>query len=479
MGRTNESGPQSRRHDGRAATLIVLSVAFSALLGTLMQSLIVPIIGTLPAELGTSASATSWLVTAMLLCGAVASAVCGRLADMYGKRRVLLVCLGSLVAGSLLGSFTDNLGLLILARAMQGLAMAIVPVGIGALRDLIAGDRLIRGIALVSAMTGLGGSLGGGLAGLVAQFLPWHWLFAGSAVMGAIAGAAVLALVPPVPGRPGGRLDVPGTIGLVLGLVGVLLAISNGGVWGWGSPATLGCLIGGGVVLLLWGWYELRAPNPLIDLRVASSRPVLFTNLASMLLGFGMYSLVLTGPQLAELPEETGFGLGQTVLVAGGIAAPSAIFALVVPQFAARLIERRGPRLSIVIGTVLLCVSYVVMLVAHSSIWHLVIANFFAVVGVAFCFAALPTLLLRHVPIERSSEANGVNNVFRTVGTSTSAAVTSGILASMLLASGPGAGRYPSEDAFVLTFVVALVACVLVLPAVLLVGREPAHGEQL
>jgi MFS family permease len=454
----------------------VAAIAFASVTGALMQALVVPLLPRLPALLHSNESAVSWLVTGMLLSGAISNVLCGRLGDMYGKRRMILVCLLSLVVGSVLGAATTSLPLLVLARVLQGVAMGVVPLGISTMADLLDGDLLIKGITLASATAGVGASLGFAVSALVADIAPWQILFVGSAVVGALALVGVLVVVPPVPGSTDSRLDVVGAAGLTLGVAGVLIAITSGNGWGWLSLRTLSCLAGGLAVLALWGGYQLRIPHALIDLRTAARRPVLFTNLATMLVGFSMYGMILIQPQLIQLSARTGFGLGGSLLVSGLVTVPGGIASLFVPGPAARLTERYGPRATMTTGIAVLVIGFAFVALAHAEIWQLAVAGTLSSIGVVFFSGAVPDLLMRHVPRSGTGQANGINGLARSFGTSTSSALTSALLAGILISTGFGAGRLPSETAFLVLFAVCGGAGMLAAVATGLVGREPSHG---
>ncbi len=467
---TAENHPSRDGSTERRATFAVFIVAFATLIGTLMQSAVIPLLPIFPAELGASSSDVSWLVTALLLSGVISCAIFGRLADIFGKRRMLLFCLGGLLVGSVIGALATTLPVLIVGRVLQGFGMALLPIGIGLLRDIVSGERLVGGIAFVSSLSGIGGTLGAVCGGLIAQFLPWEWLFIGTAILTALAIVGVLLILPATPGNGERQIDVAGAVILTLALTAILMAISDGNTWGWGSPLTLGLLGAGIVVLFLWVLFELRREHPLINLRMLARRPVLLTYLVTMLLGFGMYGIILASPQLAQIPTSTGYGLGATALVAGLLTLPSAIFAILAPRFAARLIRAKGPRTSIAMGALVLVGGYALLLVWHSSIWALVIANVFVAVGLAFAYSATPTLLLSNVDRSQSAEATGVNTVFRTFGTSISAAVVSALLTGIHL----GDATTPAEGAFVLVFAVTGVSCLAVLPVLAMITRGRA-----
>ncbi|WP_405779557.1 MFS transporter [Streptomyces sp. NBC_00859] len=444
---------------------VVAVLAGAGIVAALMQTLVVPLIAQLPRLLHTTSGNASWVITATLLAGAVATPVTGRLGDLYGKRRLMLICVGLLVAGSLVCALAGSLAPMVIGRALQGTSMGIIPLGISVMRDVLPPERVGSSIALMSSSLGIGGALGLPIAAAVAQNADWHTLFWGSAGLSAVLGLLVLLFVPPAPVRAGGRFDYPGAVGLAAGLVSLLLAVSKGGDWGWGSASTLGLLAAAVVVLLLWGAFELRAADPLVDLRTTAQRQVLLTNVASVVVGFAMYAQSLVTPQLLQLPVATGYGLGQSMVAAGLWMAPAGLVMMAVSPFGAKLSAARGPKVSLLTGSVIIAVGYGLATVLMGSTWGLVAVACVISVGVAFAYGAMPALIMGAVPLSQTAAANGFNSLARSVGTSVSSAVVGVVLAQMTVSS--GGFTIPSEAGFRTAFaiggVVALVAALVVL----------------
>ncbi|MBW0105272.1 MFS transporter, partial [Pseudonocardia sp. KRD291] len=250
------------------APAFVAVLALAGIVVSLQQTTVVPLLPQFPRLLGSSAADTTWIVTATLLAGAVATPVVGRLADMFGKRRMLLVCLVILVIGSVIGSFSYSLVPLVIGRALQGLAAGVVPLGISLMRDQLPPERLGSATALMSASLGVGGALGLPLSALVAQTSDWHVLFWASSALGVVVIGLVLLAVPESAQRAGGRFDLLGAVLLSTALVCLLLVVSKGSSWGWGDATTLTLLAIGVLSLAAWAWWELRTRQPLVDLRV-------------------------------------------------------------------------------------------------------------------------------------------------------------------------------------------------------------------
>ena len=198
----------------------------------------------------------------------------------------------------------------------------VIPLGISILRDVLHEDRVDSAIALISATLGVGGALGLPISALITQYADWHVLFWVAAGLGVVVFVLVVWIVPESVLRTAGKFDFVGAIGLAVGLVGILLAISRGNVWGWTSAPVLLCGLGGIAVLLVWGWYELRIDAPLLDLRVAARRPVLLTNIASIAMGFSLFASNVAYPQMLELPIAVG-GFGLSLLAASLVVMPA------------------------------------------------------------------------------------------------------------------------------------------------------------
>ena len=206
------------------ARLELLAVGLGGLAVSMAQTLLVPVLQALPGELGASSADVEWLLTSTLLVAAVSVPVLGRLGDMYGKRRMLLISLVALVVGSLITCVTDNLGLLILGRGIQGISIAAIPLGISLLATLLPRDKVGSAIAVISAMLGVGGALALPIGGLIGEHADFHALFWLTAAIGALAVAAIAAIVPESPVRTGGRIDLVGTVLLS----GALVALQIG-----------------------------------------------------------------------------------------------------------------------------------------------------------------------------------------------------------------------------------------------------------
>ncbi|OEV04607.1 MFS transporter [Streptomyces oceani] len=452
------------------ANLVLAVLAFAGIVVSLMQTLVIPLVPRLPELLDASPANTAWAVTATLLASAVATPVVGRLGDMYGKRRMLLVSLALLTVGSVVCGLADSLAPIVIGRVLQGLSAGVIPLGISIMRDELPAEKLTSGTAVMSASLGVGGALGLPAAALIADHFDWHLLFWVSAVAGALATALVVSLVPESRVRTGGRFDLVGGLGLSAALVCLLLAISKGKAWGWTSGTTLGLFAAGVVILLVWGAQQLRTSHALVDLRVAARKQVLFTNLASVSFGFSMFAMSLVLPQLLQLPEATGYGLGQSLLVTGLVLAPQGLVMMAMAPFSARVSRARGPKVTLMLGAVTVAAGYVLNIFLMSQIWQLVLASCVIGAGVGLAYGAMPALIMSAVPASETAAANSLNTLMRAVGTSVSSALAGVVLAQMTTSF--GSADVTSQDGFRTVMAIGAGAALLALAVASFIPRQ-------
>ncbi|HEX2131073.1 MAG TPA: MFS transporter [Actinophytocola sp.] len=424
---------------------------------SLMHTLVSPLLPEISRRLSLSQDAASWLLTITMLTGAVCAPVSGRLADMVGKRKVLVYSLALMTVGSLLGAVSWSFVSLLVARGLQGAAFGVLPLGISILKDTLPPHRVMAGTATMSSTLGVGGAIGMPLSGVIAQLVNWHAVFWAASAVSLAMLVLVLVFVPESAVRSGGRFDLTGAVGLAAGLVGLLLAVSQGSRWGWASPLTIGLLAGAVVVFALWSVHQLRVRAPLVDLRTSARPVVALTNLATTLVGLGMFASFMLIPLQLQAPASTGHGFGVSVLVAGVCMVPMGLGMLLFSPLSARLSARRGPHVTLLCGALVMVAGNVSLAFLPGSLVLLVPLLLVLSVGTALCFSAMPTLIMSWVPATETASANSLNALLRTIGTSTCAALAGTFLAAF--ATHPAGGApVASSTGFVLTYWIAAAA---------------------
>lgn len=443
---------------GVATGLIITVLGLCGTLVSLQQTLVLPLLPDFPTILDTTTDNASWLITITLLTGAVGTPIVSRLADMFGKRLMLLVCLGSVIVGSLLGAVSETLAPVIIARGLTGIGTALVPVGISIMRDHLPSEKVGSGVALMSATLGIGGAVGMPLAGVIYQNFTWQMLFVVSGGFAVLMFVLVLLVVPESTVRTRGRFDYVGALLLSVALTCFLLAVSKAGTWGWFDRFTISLVIGAGLILAAWVPWELRQGQPLVDIRTSMRRTVLLTNVASILIGLAMFINFLTSAQQVQMPESTGYGFGLSVIETGLVLLPQGILMVLMSPVAAWLIRVYGPRAMLMAGAIVIAVGFVLRAFLHSSVLEVVIAAAISSLGTAIAFAAMPTLIMRSVPITETASANGLNTLLRAIGTSSASALVAALFAAMAM---PGNPTVPRFEAYALVFWIGAAAALL------------------
>ncbi|NIZ89712.1 MFS transporter [Kineococcus rubinsiae] len=467
----------SAPHHGPQPGLVVGILALAGISVSLMQTLVIPIVGQLPVLLGSTPTNTAWAITATLLAGAVVTPIAGRLGDMLGKRPVLLASLAVMVAGSVVCAFADSLLPMIVGRGLQGFAAGVIPLGISLMRDVLPAEKLGPATALMSASLGVGGALGLPAAALIADNADWHALFWVAAGLGTVVLVLIAALIPAPRGaaRPAARFDVPGAIGLSAALVALLLGVSKGKDWGWTSATTLGLLAAAVVLAIAWGAWELRTAHPLVDLRTVARRQVLLTNVASLVFGYAMFGMSLALPQIIQLPAATGYGLGESMLVAGLAMVPGGLVMMVTAGASAKVTRAHGPKVSLMIGAVVVAAGYVLGAVFMDAVWQLSVVSGVIGAGIGFAYGAMPALIMSAVPASETASANSFNTLVRSVGSSVSSAVAGAVLAAS--ATTLGTVTVPSQDGFRTVLLVAAGAALVALVVAAFLPRRTATAQ--
>jgi len=438
--------PSTSRHRPHS-TAIVLYLSLGGLSFAVLQSLVAPALSTIGRDLGVSTSAASWVLTAYLLSAAVLTPVLGRLGDMVGKRKILILVLTLLLAGTVLAALAPNLGVLIVARALQGAAGAVMPLSIGIVRDELPREKVSVTIGLLSVIFGIGAGVGIVAAGPIVENLSWHWLFWLPAVLVVIALLGAIFGMPESPVRKPGRLDLVGTSVLGVSLVSILLAVGEGQDWGWGSGKTIGLLALGAVTLVAFVLVELRVAEPLVDVRLFAIRGVWTAHVVALAFGFAMFGTFVLVPTLLQLPSEVGYGFGKDVTQAGLFLLPTVVAMVIAGPIAGVLVRRVGPKLPLLLGGVSVIVAFALPAISHAQIWQVVLSGVLTGVGIGLALAATSNAIIESVPATQTGESISANTVVRTIGSSVGTAVIAAIISSHSTPQG-----LPTDDAFTIGF---------------------------
>ncbi|MEU6122475.1 MFS transporter [Streptomyces sp. NPDC047123] len=425
--------------------MTVTVLATAAATAPIQQSAILPLMGRLQTSLHASMTSVAWAFTISLLVGAVATPLLSRMGDMYGRRRMLLISMSTMVAGSVLGALSTSLASLIAARVLQGMSAAAVPLAIGIVRGILPREKLPTGLGVVSATMGIG--VGGGLvlAGVIANVTSGYrvvfWTIAG---IGAAVTALAAFVVRDEGPATGGRLDLRGALLLSGVLVSLLLAISQGSSWGWSSGRVTG-LFGAAVVFTIaWVYVERRAAEPLVDVSMIADRGILSASISSLLLGFALYGGFTLIPNFVQAPAEVGYGFDASVLQAGLFLLPTTVLMIVASTQAGRLMQRWAATTLVAVGSGLTALATGWLALFHDHRYDIYLATAVLGIGVGIAFAAMGTLAVENVSPDKTAVASAVNALLRLVGGAVAGALTTAILVGDTLPQ----STIPTEHAY-------------------------------
>ncbi|HEY6758622.1 MAG TPA: MFS transporter, partial [Baekduia sp.] len=443
----------------------------------LSQSLIVPVLPTVREHLHTSQNTATWVLTAYLLSASIFTPLLGRLGDMLGKRRMLIVALGALAAGSIVAALTTSIAVMLVARSIQGVGGGILPLAFGIARDELPTERVAGSIGLLSGLTGAGTGLGLVLAGPIVDTLGYTWLFwCGLIVAGATAVAARLVLRPSTT-TTAGRIGWRAPVLLSAALVALLLSVSQAPDWGWISIKTLGLVA---VALALgagWVAVELRSEHPLIDMHMMRMPAVWTSNLIALLFGAGLYATFAFVPQFVQTGPPADYGFAASVTESGLVLLPFTVATFAMGISAGAFERRLGTKGVLITGSLVSVVAFAMIAVAHAEEWEVVTAMTILGFGFGMLLAALPTAIVAAVPAHQTGVATGMNANIRTIG----GAIGTAAMSTIVTASAPSGSALPTGGGYAAGFGMLAGAMVLATIASVLIPvrrRAPAAVDE-
>ena len=469
----------SNRPGHHQVTFAVLALGVAAF--ALLQSLVIPVLTTVQHELHTTQGTVTWVLTAYLLSASIMTPILGRVGDMSGKKRVFVGTLIALAVGSLLAAVAPSIGVMIVARVIQGAGGGMVPVAFGIIRDEFPAGKVTGAVGILASLTAVGAGLGIVLAGPIVAVLDYHWLFWLPMILTIIAAVSAVLFVPESPVRTPGRISWLPAVLLSGWLVALLVALSEAPDWGWDSGRVIGLLAAAVVLAAAWVLAELRAATPLIDMQMMRRTAVWTNNLVALLIGVGMYATFAFLPEFVQTPPAAGYGFGASITRSGLMLLPSAITMFAVGMSAGRLTRLVGGKILVVTGCLIGSAAMAILAFAHGQVWQIYLATAIMGVGFGLVFSAMSALVVAAVPPSQTGVASGMNANIRTIGGSVGAAVMASIVTSQLGPSG-----LPEESGYTTGFAVMAAGLVLAALAGLLIpsarglrrtAGEPEHAE--
>jgi MFS family permease len=429
---------------------------------------LIPLVANMEKTYSLTPSEASWSLSAAGLVAAGCVPTLARLGDRVGMRPLVLASLALGVVANVICAVAPGFGLLLFGRAILG-ASAALPLVYAILRARgTSGPRVTRGISILTAAAGVGVAVAYLMSGLIIQangsVRTVFWVIS---ALAAISLVVAWFYLPDSRGRQTEPLDWGGAVGVSVGLVGIVLAITEGNTWGWTSAGTLASLLGGIAVLGLWALYEMRRSNPLINVvrvmnRIAAPSFVVIAVLGTL----AIYTNLAQATYL-QLPTVTGYGLGLTVLQSS-LALCTISVALLIGGLAAHpVITRFGPRPVMVISSLIIAANFVVLAYSHHGLWHFLVWDVIWGFVWAFDYTAAITAYMHDATPAEAAMYSSANTVIASAVGGVGPAIFTAILTSKFIPHTP----IPDPVVFKSMWLYAAIAMVVIGLLALLVRR--------
>ncbi|HKV12021.1 MAG TPA: MDR family MFS transporter [Thermoanaerobaculia bacterium] len=398
---------------GRERKLLTASILLGMFLSALEATAVAAAVPTAVGELG-GVARYSWVFSIYLLTFTTTGPLFGKLADLYGRRRIYQASMFIFLLGSILCGISRSFGQLVLFRAIQGLgAGGVNPVAITIIGDVYSLEERGRIQGVFSGMWALASLVGPLLGGVITDTLSWRWIFYLNIPFGLASAWMLQRYLREETPRHAHKLDILGTVTLTAAVTLLLLALIEGPeAWGWADPRTIGGLAAAAISLAVFLWQERRAPEPILPLDLFQNRLIAVSSLGNLLLGALLYSITAYVPMFGQ-----GV-LGGTAVDAGSILAPILLGWPIASVLAGRLLLRVGYRSMVLAGNFLVIAGAVLLARVDGDTTRTGVMVSMMVIGFGLGFVSMPYMLgpQNAVPWNRRGVATSSVQFFRSIG---------------------------------------------------------------
>ncbi|MFL6347672.1 MAG: MFS transporter [Nitrososphaeraceae archaeon] len=452
---------------------ITLAILGSTILITMYgETMLLPAIRDIITDFDISYSTSSWILTAYLIAGAVATPIAGKLSDIYGRKKIVLIILIIYILGISAGGFSTNISFLLVARVIQGIGISMFPIAFGIIRDQLAKDKLAIGIGVFSSMFAAGSVVGLAVGGSIIQSFGWHatflsivpvaialWIIInrsihgdnnerligiaekqGNSVEESDANSRSSNVDSPKPDRVGDNsssdrrrpsLDIKGTIALAVTIASFLLTLTYIGSTSASSSSndsvyhihitviSLGLLSIGSLILFVL--IERRASSPLIELSLITHKILLPANIIILIFGMTMFMVYQTIPILVRSPHPLGFG--GDAIASAMIQLPFMIIFLIFAPSSGFIVSKIGNLKPTVVGTIIMTIGFFSLFIFHSTESMVAINLAIVASGISLIQVGAFNITMEYTPMQFSGVSLGMSVVLVLIGSSIGPAI--------------------------------------------------------
>ena len=454
------SGDQRLSLKGNGSILFIL--AAMAMMVMFIEIMLVPALPHIAIEFQLEAAWVSWVLSAYLLSGAVTTLLLGRLGDIHGKKKVMLLALFIYIVGLLGCAFSWSMTSLIAFRAVQGVGMGVFVLAYGIIRDTFPRPLVPVAIGMISAMFSVGVSIGLLGGGWIVSNFSWRDAFYIVIPLMVLLTLLTWRLIRDTGVRAQGSMDVTGAFLVSGGVLSLLLALTQGDDWGWVDGRTLGLIALSPVLIIAFVWWERsKARTPIVSIKLMRNRGIAGVNIAALFVGLCMFMFFQTLPFFLQTPTSLGgFGIEDAFLV-GLYMFPSAVAQLIFAPLAGRWSKEIGADKILIIGMGVTGLGTLMMAAAHTQAWEIMVSVFVTGVGMGFSMVSLINVVAMSSRKEEFGVASGMNTLFRVVGGSVGPVLAAAIMTSYAVLFFPSGSpvpvEYTSESGYTLVWTIASV----------------------
>ncbi|MGB8311809.1 MAG: MFS transporter [Halobacteriota archaeon] len=395
-------------------SFIIIILGFIAVMVMFTESMLIPALPTLQSEFNTTETWIAWVLTIYLVVGTIATPIFGKLGDAFGKKKFLLVCMTLYTFGVTANGFAWNLQSLLGFRALQGLGMAMFPLAYAIIRDELPPEKVAMSTGIVSAMFGVGTAVGLVLGAWITDNFGWRMTYHSIIPVAVVVTLLAAYKLKESPILTPSKVDIVGATAFSVAILSFLVAMTEGERWGWMSQNTLGLLGVALIFIVLFVAIEMRVKDPMINLAVLSKRNVFFANMTALIAGLSMFMMFQSITYLLRLPAPVGFN--ASIFETGLLQVPGAILLLVVGPIAGIVVNKRGAKLPLVLGVVVLAVSFAYFYAFNSTKLEIVLGLVVMMVGMGLMMVSMINIIIQSVSQAQTGIATAMNTVFRTIG---------------------------------------------------------------
>jgi len=433
--------------------IILAILAGIAMMVMFIEIMLVPALPHIAAEYPQDAAWVSWVLSAYLLSGAISTLLLGRLGDIYGKKRVLLIALAGYIIGILGSAFSWSMGSLIAFRAIQGIGMGMFVLSFGIIRDTFPKRLIPVAIGLISAMFSVGVSIGLLAGGYIVSVLSWRDSFYIVAPLMVVMAILVWLFVKDNNLRTPSTIDFVGAGLISGGVLFFLLALTQGESWGWLSLGIIAMFAASLVLISVFIWFERRTKAPIVSIELMKNKGIAGANIAALFVGLSMFLLFQTMPFFLMTPVAIGgFGL-ESAFIVGIYMFPSAIAQLIFAPLAGKWSKKIGADRILILGMGVTTAGTLMMAFFHSTVVGFALSMFVIGIGLGFAMVSLINVVAMSSPRAQFGVASGMNTLFRVVGGSIGPVLGTVIMTSFLIPYFPPGSPVPinltSEQGYV------------------------------